>query len=65
MNLRELRWLAIVSACGELQQDMIRRAFTGMVHRVTKCIEVDGRAFSDEWKNWKKTFSLYFLSYPS
>ena len=45
--LRELR-AAIVSACDDLQRDMIIRAFTGMVDGVARCIEVDERAFSNE-----------------
>jgi len=46
-SLRELK-LAITNATNALDQNMIRRAFNGMLHRVNKCINVNGSTFSNE-----------------
>ena len=46
-NLRELRE-AIRRECGNLERQMIQRAFDGMVSRARHCIEVGGQAFPNE-----------------
>ena len=46
-NLRELKD-AIRNQCANLDPAMIRQAFQGMVHRVRKCLHVNGSTFSNE-----------------
>ena len=45
--LRALR-VAIVQACNNLQQQMIKNAFDGMLTRVTRCISSGGHAFENQ-----------------
>ena len=40
-NLRELK-IAITDAANHLDSNMIKRSFQGMVHRVRRCINVNG-----------------------
>ena len=46
-NLRELR-NAIQRECANLNRDLIRRAFTGMISRAQRCMEVRGHTFPNE-----------------